>query len=236
MRSCLVQLILLLALAFVLVWFVLPIGVAALVQGALSSSGFSGTNTQVQVASNPPFMLLTGRADSIHITSTDAHLGNLHAGSVDVTLGKVDLLSRNIGTVSGRLSKVLVAAPNGDPVPIDHVTLGGAATSTTAQATMSTATAQALAQSQLKAATGIDAKVVLKAPDIATVTAGGSSTTGRLVAANGALVLVPNNSSLPTVTLVSPSSGNPFHVTAVSIVAPNLTLTGTLDTQALLTN
>ena len=234
MRSCLIQILVTLAVLFCLVWFVLPLGVAALVQGALSAGGFTGTDTKVEVSASPPFMLLTGHADKIHITSTQARMGDLYATSAEVTLGDIDLLSRNIGTVTGTLVGVRVAAPNGDPVAIDTVSLAGAATSTTATANLSVAAAQTLAESQIKAQTGISAKVVLKAPDAVTLTVNGKAQSGRLVATNGALVLVPNSSGLPSVTLVVPGPGNPFHVTAVNIGLAGLTLTGTIDTQALL--
>jgi hypothetical protein len=234
MRSCLFQLLFTLAILFCLVWFVVPIGVAALVQGALTSGGFSGTNTRVEVSSNPPFMLLTGNADRVHITSTDASMGDLHASSVDVTLQGVNLLSRDIGTVTGTFGGVRIAAPNGDPVAIDAVTLSGEASATRATATLNVTTAARLAQSQIKAQTGFSSTVVLKAPDAVVLTIGGKSQTGRLVAVNGALVLIPSNSGMPTVTLVAPGSGNPFHVTGVRIDGSAMTLSGTLDTQALL--
>jgi hypothetical protein len=233
MRSCLIQILLALAVVFCLVWFVVPIGVAALVEAALNSSGFTGTDTQVSVSSNPPFMLLTGHADRIHITSTQASIDPLHAESVDITLGEVDLVSRNIGTVNGTLLGVKVVAPNGDPVAIYRVTLAGAAISSTATASISVAEAQTLAEQQLKAQ-GVSARVTLKAPDAVTLTVAGESQAGRLMAINGALVLVPTSNTLPTVTLIAPGTGNPFHVTSVKITVDGMTLVGLLDVQKLL--
>lgn len=235
MRSCLIQLVLLFALAFCLLWFVLPLGVGALATGALNASGFSGTDTKVEVSASPPPMLLTGHADKIHITSSQVSISDLHAVSVDVTLRDVDMLSRKIGTVSGTLDGVRVAAPNGDPVTIDEVTLDGSATATTATCRMSVATAQALAQSQLKTQTGIAAKVVLKGPNLVTITVNGKSQSGRLLTSNGSLLLVPNGNTLPTVTLIAPGAGNPFRVTSVTIGLADLTLVGTINVQDLLT-
>ena len=234
MRSCLLQILITVGLIFCLVWFALPLGVAVLVEGALDAGGFSGTSTKVEVSASPPFELLSGHADRIHITSTDARMGDLHAASVDVTLRDVNLISRDIGTVTGTFGGVRIAAPNGEPVAIDSVSLTGEADATQATATLSTATAQKLAQSQLKAQTGISSTVTFKGPDAVTLVVNGKSEVGRLVAINGALVLVPNNSGLPSVTLVAPGSGNPFHVTGVRIDQKTMTLTGTLDTQAML--
>ena len=234
MRSCLIQILIMVAVVFCLLWFALPFGVSALATGALNASGFNGTDTKVEVSANPPFVLLTGHADTVRIRSTEAKVGDLHAGRVDVTLGDVDLLSRAIGTVSGTLEGVRVAAPNGDPVTIDMVELHGSATATTATANMSVAEAQALAESQLKTQTGIAAKVALKAPNLVTVTAGGKSQAGRLVTTNGSLLLVPSGDTLPTVTLISPGSGNPFRVTSVTVGLAGVTLVGTIDIQNLL--
>ncbi len=234
MRSCLIQIVITVVVVFCLVWFGLPLGVSALATAALNATGFSGTGTKVEVSANPPFMLLTGHADTIRIRSSDARMGDLDAAGVDVTLGSVDLLSRNIGTVTGTMSGVRVAAPNGDPVPIDQVTLQGSAIATNATATLTIAEAEALVQSQLKAQTGIVATVVLKSPNLVTVTAGGKSQAGRLVTSNGALLLVPNGNTLPTVTLIAPGTANPLRVTSVSIGSANLTLGGTIDIQNLL--
>ena len=145
------------------------------------------------------------------------------------------MLSRKIGTVGGTLEGVRVAAPNGDPVAIDEVTLDGSATATTATCRMSVATAQALAESQLKTQTGIAARVVLKSPNLVTITVNGKSQSGRLLTSNGSLLLVPNGNTLPTVTLIAPGAGNPFRVTSVTIGLADLTLVGTINVQDLLT-
>ena len=234
MRSCLVQILVMLAIAFALVWFGLPLGVSALATGALNSSGFTGTDTKVEVSANPPFMLLTGHADTIRIRSSEARMGDLHAAAVDVVLGDVELLSRNIGTVTGTLDGVRVAAPNGDPVGIDKVTLEGSATATIATATLTVPEAETLAESQLKSQTGITASVTLKGPNLVSLTIAGKPVSGRLVTSNGSLLVVPDSAALPIVTLISPGSGNPFRVTSVDISSTIVTLAGTINIQNLL--
>lgn len=234
MRSCLIQLVLLFVVAFCLLWFALPLGVSALATGALNASGFSGTDTKVEVSANPPPLLLTGHADKIHITSSQVSISDLHAAGVDVTLGDVDMLGRKIGTVSGTLDGVRVAAPNGDPVTIDEVILDGSATATTATSRMSVATAQALVESQLKAQTGVAAKVVIKGPNLVTITINGKPQPGRLLTISGSLLLVPDGNTLPTVTLIAPGGGNPFRVTSVTVGLAGVMLVGTIDVQDLL--
>jgi hypothetical protein len=233
MRSCLFQLVLTAAVIFALLWFGLPFGASWLATNALNASGFTGTDTTVEVTSNPPPLLLTGRADTIRLTSSQVGIGDLHAASVDLTLGKVELLSRKIGTVAGTLQGVRVPAPDGQPVTAETVTLSGSATLATAEMDVSIAEAQRLAVSQLKDR-GIVATVALAAPDRITITAAGRSQPGHLVVRGGSLLLVPDGNTLPTVTLIAPGSGNPFQLSSVAIGTGHVTLMGTIDVQSLL--
>ena len=233
MRSCLIQLLVLIAAVFALLWFGLPFGASWLATNSLNAGGFTGTDTKVDVSSYPPPVLLTGHADSIHLTSSQVGIGDLHAASLDLTLGKVELFSRQIGTVSGTLEGVRVATPDGQPVTVDTVKLSGAASSASAEMDVSMAETERLAVAQLKSL-GIAATVTLAAPNKIAVTAGGRSQPGRLVAAAGALLLVPDGDALPTVTLMEPGSGNPFQLSSVTIEADQLKLIGTIDMQALL--
>ena len=232
MRSCLIQILIALVVVFLLLWFALPLAASALATGALNAAGFTGTDTKVEVSANPPPMLLSGRG-TVHITSTQVSLSDLHAAGVDVTLGDVDLMSRKIGTVGGTLTGVQVAAPNGDAISIGRVTLAGPANDTVATCSMSMAQAETLAESQL-AAQGVQATVHLTAPNAVTLNVGGKSYKGRLVASDGSLKMVPENKAMPTVLLFSPGSGNPFHVSSVAIGQTDVTLTGTINIDDLL--
>jgi len=94
--------------------------------------------------------------------------------------------------------------------------------------------AEALAESQLKAQSGIVAKVTLTAPNVVTVTVGSKSQAARLVTSNGALLLVPAGDNVATVTLISPGTANPLRVTSVVVGPLTVTLTGTINIQDLL--
>jgi hypothetical protein len=233
MRSCLVQLLVLLALVFGLAWFGLPIGAAWLATNALRTAGFTGTDTAVTVTANPPFLLLTGHADAIHVTSDAVSISDLHAAGIDVTLGRVDLIGRTIGTVQGTLTGVTIAVTHGDPVTAERVTLAGSAAATEATIKLAPAEAQALAVAQLKAQ-GLAATVTLTAPDKVTLKVAGKTVTAHLEAADGILLLVPDAPGVPIVPLISPGPGNPFRVTGASIAADGVTLAGTVDLQSLL--
>ena len=233
LRSCLVQLLILVALVLGLAWFGLPAGAGWVATNALGAAGFKGTDTKVEVSSSPPLLLLVGRADSIHLTSNEVTVGGLSASTLDLTLGHVELISRTIETVKGTLTGVSLVAPNGDPVTVDTVALNGSATVTQAQLKLSLAEFPALAVSQL-ASQGVTATVTLAPPNKITVKALGASQAGQLVPRNGGLVLVPSGGSLPEVEIIAPGTGNPFSVTSVKVAADGVTISGTIDLQTLL--
>jgi hypothetical protein len=234
MRSCLIQLLITAAVIFALLWIGLPFGASWLATTALNSAGFAGTGTKVEVSANLPPRILLGHADTIHLTSTQVGVGDLHAGSMDVTLGNVEFFDRKFDTVTGLLTDVRIPAPNGDPVTIDSAVLNGAGTAATATLTLSSAQLAQLAQTQLQTQTGIPSTVKLAAPNKVTVTVNGQAEAGRLVAQNGAILVVPTSSALPTMTLIDSGSGNPFHFTSVTVGATTVTLVGTIDLQSLL--
>ncbi len=233
MRSCLIQLLILVAMVFAMLWFGLPFGASWLATTALNAGGFTGTDTRVDVSAYPPPLLLTGHADSIHLVSSQVGMGDLHAASLDLTLGEVDLFSRKVERVRGTLEGVRIAAPDGQPLTVDTVTLSGLASSANAEMDVSMAEAERLAVAQLKSL-GVAATVTLAAPNKMTVTAGGVSQPGRLEVAAGGLLLVPDGETLPTVTLIEPGNANPFHISSVTIGADRLTLVGTIDVEELL--
>jgi len=234
MRSCLIQLLILIVAAFLLLWFGLPYGAGWLATNALNASGFSGTDTKVTVSENPPPLLLTGHADSIRITSTQASVGDLHAATLDFTLGKVALLDRTIGTVDGTLTGVKMSAPDGKTVVVDSATVAGDASAAQATLKLSRSQVETLAAEQLKSQTGVTATITLATPNKVTVKVGGQSQPGTLVVRNGELELVPDGPGLPTATLLKSGDGNPFTLQSVVVNGDVVTLTGMIDVEQLL--
>lgn len=234
MRSCLIQALILIVVAFGLLWFGLPIGASWLATNALNSSGFSGTGTKVDVSSNPPPVLLTGHADRVHISSTQASVGNLHAATVDFTLGDVSLLDRTVGTIDGSLTGVKVLAPDGKPVVVDTASVDGDATNAAATLQLAKSQVESLAAQQLKSQTGINATITLAEPNKVTVSVGGQSQPGTLVVMNGELDLIPDSPGLPRAALLKSGDGNPFTLQTVTIVGDVVTLKGVIDMQSLL--
>jgi hypothetical protein len=232
MRSCLIRLVIAALVIFALLWFGLPFGASWLATNALNAAGFTGTDTNVEVSADLPPRILLGHADRIRLTSSQVSVGDLHAAAIDVTLSDVELLNRTFGGVHGTLTGVRVPAPNGDAVAIDSATVDGSGTAATATLLVSTAEAEGLASSQLKASTGFDGTVKLAAPNKVTVTINGKSQPGHLVVKDGSLDVVLDSGV--SATLIEAGTGNPFHFTSVAVGVSGVTLVGTMDLQTLL--
>ena len=234
MRSCLIQLLLAVAVIFALLWFGLPFGAGWLATNALDAAGFTGTDTKVTVSADLPPRILVGHADRVRLTSTKVSIGGLYAASIDVTLDDVELIDRTFTSVHGTMNGVRVAARNGDPVTIQTVTLDGAGVSANAILTLTSDDLISVGESQIKDQTGVDAVISFAAPNQVTVTIHGKSEPATLVVTNSALQVVFQSRSLPTVTLIGTGTGNPFTFTSVSVTASTVTLGGTIDLQSLL--
>jgi hypothetical protein len=234
MRSCLIQVLIAVAVVFGLLWFGLPLGAGWLASNALNAAGFSGTDTRVDVSSNPPPLLLTGRADRIHITSKQVSVGDLHAATLDFTLESVSLIDRTIGTIDGTLTGVKMPSPDGKTVVADSATLNGPGGKATAALNMSKSVLESLAAQQLKSQAGVSATFTLAEPNKVTVKVGAQSQAGTLVVKNNELDIVPNSPSLPTVVILKSSDGNPFMLTSVGISGDVVTIRGVIDVESLL--
>jgi hypothetical protein len=234
MRSCLIQLLIAVAVVFALLWFGLPFGASWLATNALNTVGFTGTNTKVDISATLPPRILMGHADKIRLTSTQVSVGDLHAATIDVTMRDVELLNRTFGSVDGVMTGVRIPAPNGDAVSFDTVSVQGSSTAASATLTLSNSEAERVAEAQLKASTTLDTKIKFSAPDKAVITFNGQSKTGHLIIRDGSMVLVPDGTGLPTVTVLQAGNGNPFSLTSVNVGATSMMLTGTIDLQTLL--
>jgi hypothetical protein len=122
---------------------------------------------------------------------------------------------------------------------IKTVSLEGPSNATAATIVMTADQATALVQSQLRAATGVQATLTLAAADVVNVTAGGNTEKGHLVVQEGALLLVSEGGGFPTITLLKPGKESPFYISSAVVGTDSesgqiLTLTGTIDIQSLL--
>jgi hypothetical protein len=230
MRSCLIQLLIAGAVIFALLWFGLPFGASWLATNALNAAGFNGTDTKVEVSAAFPPRIIIGHADKIRVTSSQVSVDDLHAATIDVSLNDVELINRTFGTVDGTLTGVRVPAPTGDAVTIDKVAVEGVSTAATATMTISQVEAERVAEAQLKGGS----VVKFAAPNKVTMTLNGKTEPGHLAVKDGSLIVVPDSSALPGVTIIAGGRGNPFHLTSVTVGGDTITLVGTIDVQSLL--
>jgi hypothetical protein len=235
MRSCLIQLLITVAVVFALLWFGLPFGASWLATNALNAAGFTGTSTKVEVSADLPPRILLGHADKVRLTSSKVSVGDLHAATIDMTLGNVELFDRKIGTIHGTMTGIVLPAATGTgPLTVDSATVDGAGTAAIATLTTSNAGLKTYIVKQLKARGVTVTAVAFGAPNKVTVTIGGKLLTGRLVVSNGALQAVFAGITPSTLPLINAGNGNPIHFTSVAVASSTVTLVGTMDLQTIL--
>jgi hypothetical protein len=234
MRGCLSFIALVVVLVGALVWFAGPAVAGGLASAGLAAAGFRGTDTTVDVEANPPFELLGLRADSVRIRSSQASLGEVEAGRVDVTLEDVDLGSRTFGSLDGTLAGVTIAA-DGPDLRVATVLLSGPHDDAAARLMIDRTEVEALVTAAIETASGRGpTAIALSAPDRLRFAVAGMTIGARLeVDERGGIVLRPDSGPLPTVDVFRPPSGVPLKLQAVVVTPAGLELRGRLDAGAL---
>jgi hypothetical protein len=204
-----------------------------LASGALGQAGVTGTDTQVNVVSDPPTELLEGRADRVEIRSTSATIGGLQAETVDLALLDVSLANRTWGRIEGRLGGVTLQAADGSLVRAEQVDLAGPPDATVATVRVAGDVVEALALEAVRRNTGLTiSDVTLVEPDLVTIGAFGIGVQGRLVVEpDGWLALAVALPGEPRVPLFTP---DPLRLQTVAVSGGGLVLTGTIDLAGLL--
>ena len=86
----------------------------------------------MRVSSNPPTDLIGLRADTVHLTATDATFRDMEIGALDLVLGDVAILDRTAGSIDGELRDVTVEGLGGEPLTLDRIVVAGTADDVTA--------------------------------------------------------------------------------------------------------
>jgi hypothetical protein len=226
-RGCVSVLVLAAAFALAAAWFGGPPVAGALVEAALAGSGLEGRGTTVAVAADPPFEVLSGRADRVVIGTHDARFGDLEATRVDLALGDVDLVGRSFATVDGTLDGVRIRQPGGS-IPIRRIVLNGRATEAEAVLTMAGGDVEALAADAVNDVLGLPiAGAELLGPDLLRLRVVNQSIDGRFVVEpDGSLALALPLPGTPRIPLVQTDR---IEFESVTVLDGELVLTGTLD-------
>ena len=205
----------------------------SLAAGALGEAGVTGTDTQVNVVSDPPTEILEGRADRVEIRSTAATIGGMQAETVDITLLDVSLADRTWEQIEGRLGGVTFTASDGSLVRAETVELAGPPDATRATVTVSGEVVEALALESVRRNAGLTiSDVTLVEPDLVAIGAFGIQVQGRLVVApDGWLAVALALPGGPQVPLFTP---DPLRLETASVSGNSLVLTGTIDLVSML--
>ncbi len=221
MRGCLFTLL----LGAIVIGFIVVVGLPAMAAGvltaALTGAGLNAADTTVTVTSDPPTDLVGLRADTVHVTATDADFRGMQIGSLDIVLGDVAVLDRTAGAIDGQLDNVTVRAAGGERVVIDRITIGGSTDRITTTTIIPNVEAEALIADAVEARTGSrPTRVALTAPDGLAVTVGGQVVTGTF-AVNGTGDLVVRTTDGPVgdteIVLVRGGADLPIELTSVKV-------------------
>ena len=189
-------------------------------------------DTTVTVSSDPPTDLLGLHADHVRVRASDATFRGMAIGLLELSLGDVQVLERTAGTVDGRLSHVTLPIAGGRRITIGTITIAGGGDSITATTVIPNAQAEALIADAVEARTGTrPSKVVLAAPDSATVEASGLALAGTFaVSPAGDLLLQGVGPAAGTeVVLLRGGEDLPIELTSVRVTSSgDLRLSGDL--------
>jgi hypothetical protein len=234
MRGCLSVLVLAIVFLAAGAWFAGPPVAAFVVETGLATAGFHGDDTQVTVRADPPFELLTAHADSVDIDSDDVTVDQFEAGHLRLSLTDADLLNRRFAEVEGRLDDVTVTTGGSSTLKATSVDLTGDPSEADMTIHVSREVLAQVALDTVSDELGVDASdVAFSAPDKMTLTSGGSTIAGQLVARDGGLSVVIGLPSNPRIDLIAATPG--LRLTSVAIDdAGAMVLRGVLDVERLL--
>lgn len=233
MRGCLTFLVLLVTVAAIAGWFLLPVAAGVLIGDRIQETGFRGTGTQITVEADPPLALATLHADRIHVTSTQAQFNGLFIGTVDVTASDVNLLERTAVSIKGAFTNLRLTSGTGTWT-VSSATVSGSGSDARVTLRLDAEDASLMAAAAVERR--IDERptgVTLIAPDRIRFVAGGTTVGGRLVAEDGGrLVFEPGDAAgslLGSIDLLIPGPDVPLRVTSVDVTPDGITLVGAID-------
>ncbi len=233
MRSCLTTLALLLVAAGLAAWFIPPIVAGYIVEGALSSAGFTATSTAIAVQADPPPLLLLGHADTVTITAVAADVRGLHIDRLDVSLADVDLVGRSFASIEGTLYAVRVEQPDGLGFVASEVDIRGPSEAAATTLRIGAADVRSMVAAAYAAgARGAPPIVVDLAPPAGLVLlVGGLHEQAILtVGSDGSLIMQLGGVAI---TLARPAPGLPLRLRSLSVSPDMLLINGLIDARRL---
>jgi hypothetical protein len=217
-RGCLSFLLFAAILIAVVAWVGLPALAGGVIDAGLTSAGFRGRDTAVEVRSDPPFELLAGHADRVAITSRAVSSGSLTADSLSITLDDVALLDRSAAGTAGTLTGVTLHGKSGEDVHVARIDIGGPSDGADARLRVTAAEVRARAAAALGTAGIAVSDLTPDPPDGLLVTALGRQVRGTLVI-NPAGAIAISIPGFSPVALVAPPDGVGIRFRSVSVAS-----------------
>jgi len=220
------------AILALVAWFGGPTIAGSLVEASLSSAGFRGSNTTVEVITDPPWELLGGRADRVIIRSQDASIDQLQADRLELALLDADLGALSFARVEGRLEGVTLHAADGTSIDAATVDISGTPGAVSAVIRIDAAEVERVALAEIQRQTGVSIGTTrLEPPDLVVFSVFVLQVEGRFaVEPDGSLALAVNLPGNPRVALIADEA---IRFESVAVINGQLVLSGTLNLAAL---
>jgi len=220
------------AILALVAWFGGPTLAGSMIEASLQSAGFSGSNTTVEVTTDPPFDLLGGRADRVVIRSENATIDQLEADRLELVLLDADLGARGFSRVEGRLEGVTFRAADGTSIEAATVDVAGPPGDVEGVIRIDAAEVERVAAAEVQRQTGVAlGSTTLEAPDLVVFSLFLLRVEGRFVVEpDGSLALAVNLPGSPRVALIADPA---IRFESVQVTDGQLVLTGTLNLPAL---
>ena len=236
MRGCLSVLVLASLFAAAGVWFGGRPAAAFLLDTGLTAGGFRAAEREVVVEADPPFVLVGGRADAVHLRASGVEFADgVTASELDLTLSSVDILGRTFERVDGDLSGVVLEQPGRGAIGPLTLELAGEADSAEATAVLAANALLPLLRGAIESTVGAQPSgITLVAPDRVTFRIESVGANSRFIVVDGGLALriaVPGVNP-ETIRLLEPPDA--LQLTAVRVAPSGLTLSGLLDVAGLI--
>jgi hypothetical protein len=232
MRGCLYVIALALVVLVGGTWLAGPPVTGFVIETGLATGGLRAADLAVDVESEPRWELLTGRADRVRISATDARFHDTRIEQLEIDLRDVTFVDRRAGTIEGRFEGVTIddgGPADGLTVPVIGLSGGQPIV---ARLEIDATDAEQLVARGVRERLGREVgTVTLEAPDALTISVDQLSLAGRIaVDADGGLVMTTQGVAgdlLGDVVLV-PAGSLPVDLTRVEVRGERLVLDGQL--------
>ncbi len=202
--------------------------VPALVEAAVRGSpAFAGRAADVQVRTSLEGVLVHGWVDAVVIDGSGPRVGSLTVDRIQATATDVGLIDRRFASLSGVLSGVSVATPNGNTIRLESVAISSSSGALTIVGQVAPAVLEEVITSELTAL-GIEPAQVRFENGAIQINVHGTTVVASL-RVDGSNLVLDAPPELSTIRLVAAPSDGAWRLTQVTISPTGAVITAVVD-------